>query len=279
MDCSDDIYSRTGLVISDLHVGSVAGAMPENFKSSMGKVIELNDAQIYINKCIKDMLRVLPQSMDFLFVNGDAVHGQNKKEIALNVCEPDMSFQAEAAVRILKPFADRADRVFCTTGSGYHVGDGAVWSNSIAMTLGAERGPEGRFAPYWHHFNADGVNIDLAHTQSVMMRYPATSLQREIQFSTMVADIMESGQTDIVIRSHIHRYVHVNVDGRIGLSTPAMCIQTPYAKKSKVPNRYLSRWIGAVLIKIRKEEHSYRCPRVDIFPILYKHPKIKSLEI
>lgn len=275
----DDLYSKIGLIISDLHVGSMAGVMPQYFVSSNGEEIKLNKAQIYLNKCIDDMLVAIPQRLDFLIVNGDGIHGQNKKEIAIGVCEPNMSYQTEAAHRVLQPFADRASNVFCTAGSGYHVGNGAVWSNELAKKLGAIVSPDGAHAPYWWHIEIDGVHVDLAHTQSVMMRYPATSLQREIQFSTMVADLMDIGQADIVVRSHIHRYVVIDVDGRQGISTPAMCLQTPYAKKSKVPNRYLSRHVGALLIKIRKKEHSRRCPRVDIEPVLYKHPKIESVSI
>lgn len=274
-----DIYSASGLIISDLHVGSKAGVMPAGFISSNEDIIDLNKAQLYLNKCLEDMLSIIPENMDFLIVNGDAVHGNNKKEIALGVCEPNMSYQVEAAQRALQPFADCASNVFYTSGSGYHVGDGGVWSNTLARSLGAKRSPDGSYAPYWWHINIDGVNIDLAHTQSVMMRYPATSLQREIQFSTMVADLMEFGQADIIIRSHIHRCVVINVDGRIGVSTPAMCCQTPYAKRSKVPNRYLSRYIGAMFIKIRKEKYSKRCQRIEIEPILYKHPKIEAIKI
>jgi len=273
------MYSKIGLIISDLHVGSKAGAMPKNFRSSNESIIELNKGQMYIHECLDDMLKVMPRKLDFFVVNGDAVHGNNKKEIALGVCEPDMSYQVEAAVEVLEPFVDRADIVFCTAGTGYHAGNGSVWSNTLAKRVGAQVAPDGSHAPPWWHINVDGVNIDLAHAQGSMMRYPATSLQRELQFSTEVADLMEYGQCDIVIRSHIHTLIVINIDGRLGLSTPAMCIQTPYAKKSKVPNRWLSRYIGAVIVKIREPCYSKRGVRIDIEPIVYKHPKIEAFKV
>ncbi len=273
------MYSKIGMIISDLHVGSKSGVMPKGFLSSNEEIIDLNMGQLYLNECLEDMLTVLPERLDFLMVNGDALHGVNKRETSLGVCEPDMSYQVEAAAIALQPFVDKADVVFFTKGSGYHSGVGSVWSNVLAKGMGAKKSPDGSFAPYWWHIDIDGVHIDLAHAQSVMMRYPATALQRELQFSTEVADIMEIGQADAVIRSHIHRCIVMNVDGRIGVSTPAMQLQTPYAKKSKVPNRWLSRYIGAMLIKIRKEECSLRQPRIEIEPILYKHPKVRGVKI
>lgn len=273
------MYSKVGLAISDLHVGSRSGVMPEGFLSSNEEIIDLNVGQRYLNECLADMLTVIPKKLDFIFVNGDALHGINRKEVAVGVCEPDMSYQVNAASIVLAPFVERADKVFFTKGSGYHSGRDSVWSNVLAKDMGAEKAPDGSFAPYWWHINVDGVNIDLAHTQSAMMRYPATALQREMQFSTEVADVMENGQADAIIRSHIHRCIVIHIDGRIGVSTPAMQLQTVYAKKSKVPNRWLSRYIGAVLIKIRKEEYSLRQPRMEIEPILYKHPKIRGISI
>jgi hypothetical protein len=77
--------------------------------------------------------------------------------------------------------------------------------------------------------------------------------ERELQFDRMAADLKD-GSSDLILRGHGHRYVKMNVDGDLFVSTPAWSLQTDFAKMSRWPNRYLSRLIGGV--------------RIDLFPDL-----------
>ena len=269
--------TTVGLFIGDLHVGSHFGLMPKGFVLSNGEEVVLNRGQEYLLECWKDMLATIPRRLDFLFVNGDSIDCDKPNELGVGLCEPDLSYQVMAAYELLEPLAKRAKHVFFTAGTPYHVGSWAWRENMLAQQLGAERGEMGRFAPLWWHVVVNGVHLDVAHHQSRMIRYPATALAREAEFAALVADLMEAGKADVVVRSHVHRFIQVNVDGLLGIGVPAFCLQSGYAKHSKVPNRMLSRYIGGVLVKILPEgKAARRSSRIVVDEILYPHPKIAA---
>ena len=266
---------KTILFVSDLHVGSRWGLFPRDFQLSTGEVYQLNRGQEYLLECWEHMLGQMPKRFDALIVNGDAINGPNPKESARDQVEQDPEWQVRAALSLLDPVAKRARETYLTQGSTYHVGEAAEHEERLAWMLGAATDPAGHYAWDWLLLDIGGVLLDIAHHQSVVSRFLAMPLEREQQFAHMAADL-KGGAADLIVRSHAHRFMYLNVDGDMALSLPSWQLQTRYARRSRWPNRWLSRLIGGVRVDVfpeRKTGQSQdKLNSIAIIPLVYPHP-------
>lgn len=271
----------TGLAVSDLHVGSAFGILPQGFRGSAGTEINLNSGQEYLLECWDWMLEQIPKRLDFLIINGDVVDGVSKKEEGRYRVESDPEFQVLAAKALFSrgnpPLLKRAKKKYVSKGSAYHSGMGSYLDEIFAREVGAERDCMGHYASNWHILSCEGIDIDFAHHRSVHIRYESSQGERELQFDRMVADLKE-GSSDLILRSHGHRYVKLNVDGDLFVATPPWQLQTEFAKMSRWPNRYLSRLIGGVRIDLYPDlktgEIQDKEEYVKITALVRPHPKI-----
>ena len=271
----------TGVILSDTHVGSAFGIFPRGFRGSTGSEIILNKGQEYLLECFDWILEKMPKRLDFLIFNGDIADGIGKKDDGRWRVEPDTDFQVLAAkalfLRGKPPLLNRAKKKYVSRGSAYHSGTGSYLDEMFAREIGAEVDRMGHYASSWRILSCEGIDIDISHHRSVNIRYEASQGERELQFDRMAADIKD-GSSDLIARSHGHRYVKLNVDGDLFVATPPLCLQTDFAKMSRFPNRYLSRVIGAVRVDLypelkvdgiqNKEEY------VKITGLVRPHPKI-----
>jgi len=243
---------RTVIIVSDLHVGSRWAIFPPGFQLSTGETYQLNEGQQYLYESWCHMQDNLPRRFDALIINGEHTHGQNPKEDARDLIEQDPEWQARAAVELLQPLTKRARVTLVTQGSRYHTSPGGRADEACAHLLKAYPAPDGHYAWTWALWNIDGILLDVAHRQSVTIRYGGMPLEREQQFDRMSADI-KGGSADIIIRAHTHTYKFLNIDGELSVSTPAWTLQDRYAKTTISPNRTLSRLIGAVRLDLYPE--------------------------
>ena len=261
------------LVISDTHVGSRWGLFPDKFRLSTGAKYTPNKGQRYLLRCWRAMQDDLAGDIDILILNGDIINGPNPKENARDQIEQDPDWQVRAAVELLTPLVARAGQVYATQGSPYHAGEGAQWDEAVAHALGAVPDEAGHQAWDWLLLDVEGVLLDVAHHQSVVMRYVTMPLEREQQFDQMIA-AHKGGSADLIIRSHAHRYVEANVELQRSVATAAWQLQTRYARRGRWPKRWFSRYIGGLLVEVypgRKREHTY-C--TELRPLLYPHPRL-----
>jgi len=265
----------TAVVISDLHVGSAFAPMPKGFRLSTGARVRPNKGQLYLNRCWKNFTATIPDTFDLLILNGDLIHGQNHKEMAADLSEVDPEWQQRAALEFLHPLSERANRVYATKGSGYHVGEVGRWEEQLAHSLGAEPDERGHYAQDWLLLNVEGVLLDVAHTQSVVMRYVSMPLEREGQFDDMIADSKVGGASHLIIRSHAHRWVSTDVELKRSVGTASWQLQGPYVKRGKVPNRMFSKYIGGLWVELHPERVGKPEHCMTLHPVLYKHPKLR----
>ena len=271
----------TGVVVSDTHVGSAFGIFPEGFTGSTGSEINLNVGQKYLLECWDWMLSKIPRRLDFLIINGDVADGPARKDEGRWRVEPDPDFQVLAARALFlrgdPPFLQRAKKVYVSRGSAYHSETGARLDEIFAREIGAEPDCMGHYASSWRILSCEGIDVDFAHHRSVHIRYESSQGERELQFDRMAADL-KGGSSDLIVRSHGHRYVKLNIDGDIFVATPPWQLQTDFAKMSRYPNRWLSRVIGGVRLDFYpelktggiqdKEEY------IKITGLVRPHPKI-----
>jgi len=268
------------LVVSDLHVGSALALLPEGFQGSNGVTLNLNIGQQYLWQCWKHFVAALPEVVDLLLINGDAVDGLNRKEESRFLCEIDPDFQARAAFQALSPIAERVARapetgvrnIIMSRGSSYHVGPGGSdGEEMLGLLLQARPGPDGRYTRPWTTMDLFGrAYLDAAHHQSYVIRYRDMPLEREIEFylSRIARERAVVPKRAVIVRSHVHGSLRViEEDGVMAISTPCWKLQDNFAALSRYPNRMFSTEIGAVGMWIREG-------KIDVVPFTYAHPEV-----
>lgn len=263
------------LVVSDLHVGSAFGPLPEGFVGSTGVELNLNKGpneglnrgQEYLLECWTHFVAAVPDEVDVLIINGDAIDGQNIKERSRFLCETDPQFQARGAAQLIKPLTDRARHIYVSRGSRYHVGPGAEDEEFFGALIHAKKGPDGRYTRPWTHLMVNDVLFDAAHHQTSTIRYRSMPLDREIGFFLERYGRMRQMVPErvVIVRSHVHGSLRCyEEDGFLAVSTPAWKLQDDFAATGRYPNRWISANIGSVGFRVDDD--------VEVIPYLYEHP-------
>lgn len=258
-------------IIADIHVGSAFGPIPLKFVSSNGNLIQPNIGQKYL---LRNWLRIADEipNLDVLILNGDIIDGQQPKAQGRYICEPDPQFQARAALELLQPYLAKSQIIYCTEGTEYHEGESATWAEWLAREIKAEAYQHGHYAWDWLLLEIGGLQFDIAHRQSFFLRYRATALEREMQFSAML-----ESTADVIVRSHTHQYAVLQMpcDGGIqfGISTPGWQLQSHYARTSYSPNRLYPLRLGIIAIIIENDR-----VRVDDYTFAHPPPRRAKVE-
>jgi len=272
---------RFALALSDIHAFHMTGLTPRGFRASTGVELQLNMAQAYLYECWQHFLQDprLPDRIDYLFLLGDLVEGQNPSEEARFLSEVDPTFQARGVVELLKPIVDRVPRladgtrqIWMCGGSRYHAGRGHAIEETVGLLLKAQRGNSSYYVKGHRVVYVDeNTAFDLAHHQSVMMRYRSTPLEREVGF------VLERWGRErrtvpkrlVIARGHVHVGYRAVVERNItAVSLPCWKIQDEYTAGGKVPNRYVPENLGALGWQIPDDPDE---PLV-VVPFLYDHP-------
>jgi hypothetical protein len=289
--------SVTVLLINDIHVGSKASLWPAGFPTHAGSVPSHNQHQEYLHAHWKEFTgKWLPSKLprwgigpqwarrqgkfDYLVFVGDLVDGDQYKRGGVGVVDPDPLQQARAAIRLLEPIRAMCKKAYLVAGTGYHVGNYGVWSRYLGEALNCEpfeqKGQSApvRYAiPWLRGLLSNGVNVDIAHTQSIMLRYRSTPLEREQQFSAMVPEAVGGGQADLIVRAHSHHYhVVVEEESRYALSLAGWQCQYDYLSGGKIPNRALAITLGTTLLTLEPRKLGKPWCRIDNYH--FAHPRI-----
>lgn len=270
----------TCVVLADMHVGSAYAPFPAGFISSTGNAIAPNKGQEYLNRCWADFLQRIPKTIEYLITDGDLIDGQQPKHMARGLTEPDPQWQAQAAAEMLAPLRERARTCYCVSGTPYHVGrEDGEWEEWVARQLNAEKDVSGRSATDWLLLDIGGVVLDVAHAQSVATVNTLMPLEREQRHALMLDD--ERPDVDLIVRAHTHLYRWANIDGRLMLGMPAWKLQSPHVRQSKTPNRYYSRILGGVLLRIWPERKRpgviNRGDYIEHELLWYRHPPLAAV--
>lgn len=230
------------VVVSDLHVGSIYGLLPETFTTSGGTPSRPNTGQQYLLQCWKDFLSRVARLSDVaaVVVNGDIVDGSQRAQSGTEFSLPILQDQVEAAIRLLRPLLQAAKDapLYLVAGTEYHDGRAAAFVEQIGRSLGAERyaGPgTGRYSREVLDLELDGVVVNFSHGISVATGfYRATPADREGIWSALAGKEKMLPRADVVVRSHAHTFIHVEHASKHILITPCWQLQTRYMRKNSV---------------------------------------------
>lgn len=240
------------LVLSDLHVGSTVGLWPGEHAVEGGGVYEANEYQQWLYQCWQNMLgevkKLRPQ---IAIINGDPLQGANMRDGQLITNKVDV--QADAALTLLQPLRKMVKTLYIIRGTECHDGKAAENVEQMAKALRAKADPSSGQGTWWElYLDVGGPVLHFAHHVgcSSVPWYEATVPLRDTLL--MLSELWrfygsEAPNVRMVVRSHRHRYIHVDAPPDIQVVvTPAWQLRTAFAYKkaaSMLPE------IGYVLIE------------------------------
>lgn len=189
------------LVVSDLHCGHHSGLTPPEYQYQEGKDVRWNKwANIQrqsFDWFIKTVKELSP--IDLVIANGDMIEGTGRRSGGTELISTDCLVQVKIAEICLSCIKGR--RYYFTYGTPYHTGEASDYEELIAEAF---KGPIGSHD--W--ISLYGKQIDIKHhinpTQSPQGLF--TGLLREAWANDAWAARKEQPKSDILIRSHVHKY-------------------------------------------------------------------------
>jgi len=171
------------------------------------------------NDCIDEIC----QKPDLLLINGEPCDGGNRKQLGNQSWTTNLQDQLDDAERLLKLIPYK-NLIFCR-GSGYHVTqDGTNFEEIIARSMKADRyrafGGSG-YTDFYSLVEIHGKLFNFTHHIGFnkWAAYRTTALAREM--AGMVFERDKMGKADVIVRSHVHYFVHIEFVHTHGFTTPA----------------------------------------------------------
>ncbi len=217
--------SKTILNLADVHDGATTSVCsPEPYINDLNTTFKPNKLQ----KALYDIWESIPDSLskkktDLIVINGEPVDGANKKGLGQQSWTTNLWDQSEDFMKLMK--VHRYDNILFTRGSGYHVQiDGTNIEEIIAKQMNALKykayGGEGA-TDYYAFVEAYGKMFNFTHHVGFnkWAAYRTTALAREM--AGMVFENNKLHKSDVIVRSHVHYFVHVEFVNTHGCTTPA----------------------------------------------------------
>jgi len=208
------------VVISDLHCGHVVGLTPPNWQLKPVDARGKRTKYVRIQQALWKEFRLMCSSLgrvDVLIVNGDCIDGRSDKTGGTETITADRDEQCEIAVECIKRL--NYDKLILTYGTGYHASsDGEDFENQIAGELKAEK----IGSHEWVSIN--GCVFDCKHFigSSSVPYLGAGSVMRDRMWNALWSLRGEQPQGDVIVRSHIHTYIHVDTADYEAVTTPSL---------------------------------------------------------
>lgn len=277
------------LVLNDLHTGSKYGMLPPGFHTSDGSVRTQNAAQQWLWASWENFQeQVSHMHIDQVIVNGDVIEGEwsrNRKEISIPIHE-----QEEAAVFILRTLRNKLQKnnssipFIIVQGTEVHDGDGAEVLDSIAARLNVDltnTNVPGGYRSYqeWSQLLGGNVYIHAQHHIGGGGGFARGGpLEHEQIWCVYRSSRGEALPADLILRGHVHNFMHIDKDGCHMMTTPCWQVATRYARKGSAYKLIPS--VGAVVITIDLEAKAKGMdPIFHVQKFLYITPPTPAVEL
>lgn len=272
------------LVVSDLHCGSIYGLLPPGFKTSDGKIMQLNPGQKYLWKCWEHMIRQVEKlPISAVVVNGDVIDGTQRAQRGTELALPMIEDQSHAAYLALKRIQERLPGrpFYMVAGTEYHDAKAAREVEVVGRALGSVQyvgAGTGRYCREVLDLDVGGVVLNFSHGISVSGGlYRATSPDREGVWSALAGKEGKVPRADCVVRSHAHYFVHVEHESKHIVITPCWQLQTRYMRKNSAYRMLPS--IGAVVVHVCPNSKKVGLDPIRVQKILYHLPSVRPTKI
>ncbi len=222
------------LVISDTHINSTVALCKPTARLDDGQEIKITDAQRWFWDNYLDLLeRVDKQKPDILFINGDALEGDDKKR-SFQLFTRNPATIKKIASETLEPLINKIPAVYFLRGTGAHSGKSGYLEEDLADDFDNAMEINGNKSHWSLNLIIEGVRISLAH-HATMGNLPWTrpnavnSLAARIQFQYS-QDREEP--PDLAIRGHVHRWGDSGIAYRTrALTLPCWTLATEFIQR------------------------------------------------
>lgn len=278
------------LVLSDTQVGSIWGLWPSEYAMTDGTQRSQNKGQQYLWKTWLHLSHWLAEAQKrgdahivAVVLNGDLIDGKQRLQEALEAMTPNLVDQGRA-FRIcldafLAPLTPRPT-LYSVQGTEYHDEKSGTAVESLAEAIGAvpfESVGIGEYSGELLDLNVDGVVLNFLHGISATAGlYRAVAIDREALWSAIAGKEGKVPKADVIVRSHVHHFVHVEHESKHALITPCWQLQTRFMRR--VSAYRMMPDIGAVVIRVWKEA-TFGGDRVSIYKFLYPLPTRKAVPL
>ena len=278
--------TRNILVVGDVHIGSIYGLLPPGFVSSDGGEKPQNVGQKYLWECWQDMKRRTAKfAIDSVVINGDLIEGKQPKQKCSELTLVAPNDQETAAVLVMRDLrkwfeknTGREMLFYFVQGTEYHEGRGAEELESVAARVNGAKVQSnfsGRYCKEMLDLAVDGTVINFAHHLGGGAGFTRSGvLDAETMWCQITSSKGESIAADLIVRSHLHFFMHVEHVNRHALLCPCWQLQTRFARHRSayklMPN------IGAVVLHVSPEAKKRGLDPICFTKILYPLPKPKE---
>ncbi len=206
--------SKRVVIVSDFHCGHEVGLTPPKWNPTF-EADHSSEYRAYMWDKYSTAIRSL-QPIDVLVANGDLIDGRGEKSGSLELIVLDRHTQAMMAAEVIREA--KADKVFITRGTDYHVGKEESWEDVVAERVGAVRVGDiinldvnGLMFQFRHHIG--GSQTPIGRT---------TPLTREAVWNALWNVRKGFPLADVIVRSHVHYHAYTGGPGWLSMTTPGL---------------------------------------------------------
>ncbi len=217
--------SKSILIVSDMHVGSsTAVCTKAPAIADLNTTYNPNKLQQALLEGWKNCIADLTQKPDLLVVNGEPCDGGNPKGLGKQSWSTNIEDQLNDAQKLLEMIPHK--QIMFTRGSGYHVDQQGtnfeeILANRMKNTLRYKAFGGSGSTDYFSLVEVYGKKFNFTHHVGFnkWAAYRTTALAREM--AGMVFEKDKMGHADVIVRSHVHYFVHIEFVHSHGFTTPA----------------------------------------------------------
>ena len=275
--------TRNILVIGDVHVGSIYGLLPPDFVSSDGSEKPQNEGQRYLWRCWEDLKqRTAKFAIDSVVVNGDLIEGKQPKQKCSELTLVAPNDQETAAVFLMRDLRNWLEKntgrevpFYFVQGTEYHEGRGAEELESIAARVkGAniQSNFSGRHCKELLNLDVGGTVLNFAHHVGGGSGFTRSgSLDAEALWCQITSSKGQAVSADLIVRSHLHFFMHVEHTNRHAFLCPCWQLQTRFARHRSAFKAMPD--IGALMFHVNPGAKKRGLDPIAFTKILYALPK------
>jgi len=273
-----DNIARSLLLLSDTHVWSDYALVSREpvynqDRRHLNPSETLSDGQKVIQSYWYE--KMLPTADDFnvdtVIHFSDAIQGANPKEGGVSSISPDMDYQKEDFVNLMKPLISERE---------YHQFSGTLYHEALSVRI--HRDLTDKLRPYCKkaRFHNKFANLRIkgttklmncAHAATSALIYPAAVLDRELTFAKVAVAEGRIPRPDYLVRGHLHKYIHLDYVDIHGIQLPGWQAWYPLGDKVRLYGRTQPD-IGFCILLIDKQN------RTVLLHFCYPTPNILDFE-
>lgn len=201
-------------VVSDLQIGSTVALCPPEVELDDGGTYMPSKPQRWFLQCWNDYWRVVHNEVEknnaglWVIINGECCEGDHHG--TAQIFSRNMADQRRAAIELIDPVAQRADKLFIVRGTEAHSGKSANQDEEIAKDLDAVKNEKRDTWSWWSlKLAASGVRFFFAHHPRTAGWLPHTEDSAASRMSTMIATRwLKAGRAlpDVAVFGHVHYF-------------------------------------------------------------------------